>query len=79
MTPARRCSVASVRPQATSSACAEVDADGTWLAIAVVPASAQARDTLPTLDDGKAQWPSLREAILDGAFVAERCREWSNG
>ena len=55
-----------------------VDADGTWLAIAVVPASTQERDTLPALDDGKAEWPSLREAILDGGFVAERCREWSN-
>jgi len=56
-----------------------VDADGTWLALAVVPASTQERDTLPALDAGKAAWPSLREAILDGAFVAERCREWSNG
>jgi transposase len=55
-----------------------VDADGTWLAVAVVPASVQERDTLPVLDTGKAEWPSLREAILDGAFTAERCREWSN-
>jgi putative transposase len=55
-----------------------VDADGTWLAIAVVPASTQERDTLPALDVGKAEWPSLRQAILDGGFVAERCREWSN-
>jgi putative transposase len=55
-----------------------VDADGTWLAIAVVPASTQERDTLPALDAGKAEWPSLRQAILDGAFVAERCQEWSN-
>ena len=55
-----------------------VDADGTWLAIAVVPASTQERDTLPALDDGKAEWPSLREAVLDGGFVAERCRDWSN-
>jgi len=55
-----------------------VDADGTWLAIAVVPASTQERDTLPALDAGKAEWPSLREVILDGAFTAERCREWSN-
>lgn len=64
--------------QATSSACAAVDADDTWLAIAVVPASVQERDTLPALDAGKAAWPSLREVILDGAFTAERCREWSN-
>ena len=55
-----------------------VDADGTWLAVAVVPASTQERDTLPALDDGKAEWPSLREAVLDGAFVAGRCQEWSN-
>ena len=23
-------------------------------------------------------WPSLREAIYDGAFTAERCQTWSN-
>lgn len=56
-----------------------VDADGNWLAVAVVPASVQDRDTLPALDAGKAEWPSLREVILDGAFTAERCREWANG
>ena len=55
-----------------------VDADGTWLAIAVVPASVQDRNTLDALDAGKAAWPSLREAILDGAFTAARCHEWSN-
>ena len=55
-----------------------VDADGTWLAAAVLPASVQERDTLPALDAGKAEWPSLREVIRDGAFAAERCREWSN-
>src|SRR5215212_1252301 len=55
-----------------------VDADGTWLAIAVIPASVQDRDTLTALDAGKATWPSLREAILDGAFTAARCQEWSN-
>ncbi len=55
-----------------------VDADGNWLAAAVVPACVQERDTLSALDDGKAAWPSLRVAILDGAFTAERCREWSN-
>jgi putative transposase len=55
-----------------------VDADGIWLAIAVVPASVQDRDALAALDAGKAEWSSLREAIFDGAFTAERCREWSN-
>ena len=55
-----------------------VDADGTWLAVAVVPASVQDRDTLEALDPGKAAWPSLREATLDGAFTAARCQEWSN-
>ena len=55
-----------------------VDADGTWLAVAVGPASVQDRDTLEALDPGKAAWPSLREAILDGAFTAARCQEWSN-
>ena len=54
-----------------------VDAEGTWLAVAVVPASVQDRDTLEALDPGKAAWPSLREAILDGAFTAARCQEWS--
>jgi putative transposase len=53
-----------------------VDADGTWLAVAVVPASVQDRDTLEALDPGKAAWPSLREAILDGAFTAASCHEW---
>lgn len=57
---------------------AMVDADGNWLAIAVVPASVQERDTLPALNTGKTAWPGLRVAILDGAFTAERCREWSN-
>jgi transposase len=55
-----------------------VDVDGTWLAVAVVPASTQDRDTLSALDAGKAEWPSLREAVLDGAFTAARCQEWSN-
>lgn len=54
------------------------DADGHMLVVAVVPASVQDRDTLPALDAGKAYWPSLREAIDDGAFAADRCREWSN-
>lgn len=52
--------------------------DTAWLAVAVVTASTQERDTPPALDAGKAAWPSLREAIFDGAFTAERCREWSN-
>ena len=55
-----------------------VDAAGHWLAVAVVPASVQDRDALPALDGGKARWPSLREAVYDGAFAAERCRAWSN-
>src|SRR4051794_19190617 len=55
-----------------------VDAEGHWLAVAVVPASVQDRDTVEALDAGKARWPSLREGIYDGAFAAERCREWSN-
>ncbi len=45
----------------------------------MVPASAQERDTLPALDVGKAEWPSLRGAVLDGGFVAERCQHWPNG
>jgi transposase len=57
---------------------AMVDADGNWLAVAVVPASVQERDTLPALEEGKVAWPSLRTAILDGAFTAERCHLWSN-
>lgn len=55
-----------------------VDADGAWLAVAVVPGSVQERDTLPALDAGKAAWPSLREAVFDGAFAAERCEAWCN-
>ena len=33
---------------------------------------------MPALDTGKVALPSLRVAILDGAFTAERCREWSD-
>jgi hypothetical protein len=55
-----------------------VDADGTWLAIAVLPASVQERDTLPALDQGSTEWPSLRVGIFDGAFTADRCRESAN-
>lgn len=55
-----------------------VDAEGQVLALAVVPANVQDRDTLTALDDGKGQWPNLRLAILDGAFTAERCQAWCN-
>ncbi|WP_231343882.1 IS5 family transposase [Methylorubrum sp. B1-46] len=53
-----------------------VDAEGHILALAIVPANVQDRDTLTALDEGKERWPSLRLAILDGAFTAERCRDW---
>lgn len=33
---------------------------------------------MPALDASKAKWPSLRQVVLDGGFVAERCREWCN-
>jgi transposase len=55
-----------------------VDADGVWLAINTVAASVQERDTLPALDVGSTHWPSLRLAIFDGGFIADRCREWAN-
>ena len=55
-----------------------VDADGVWLAVNTVPASVQERDTLPALDVGSTHWPSLRLAIFDGGFIADRCREWAN-
>ena len=51
-----------------------VDADGAVLAVAVVPADMQDRDCLESA--GKAAWPSLRVSVLDGAFTAERCRDW---
>src|SRR3954447_21760353 len=57
---------------------APVDAEGHWLAVAVVPASVQDRDALEAPDAGKARWPTLREGVYDGAFAAGRCREWSN-
>ena len=53
-----------------------VDADGAVLAVAVVPADMQDRDCLEALSAGKAAWPSLRVSVLDGAFTAERCRDW---
>ena len=43
-----------------------------------VLAKAGNRDALPALDRGKAMWPSLRQAVYDGAFTAERYRTWSN-
>lgn len=55
-----------------------VDADGAWLAVAVVPGNVQDRDCLSALTEGKQAWPSLREAVLDGAFAAERCETWCN-
>jgi putative transposase len=55
-----------------------VDADGNWLAVAVVPASVQDRDTPPALNQGLSAWPSLRLAIFDGAFTADDCRAWAN-
>jgi transposase len=55
-----------------------VDAEGHWLAVAVVPASVQDRDALEALDEGKARSPTLREGVYDGAFAAERCQAWSN-
>ena len=57
---------------------APVDADGTWLAVAVVPANVQDRDCLEALTPGRRAWPSLREAVLDGAFTAPRCEAWCN-
>lgn len=48
-----------------------VDAEKHVLVLAVVPANVQDRDTLLSLHDGKEQWPSLRLAILDGAFTGE--------
>jgi transposase len=45
-----------------------VDVEGIWLAVAIVPASVQDRDCLEALTPGKQAWPSLREAVLDGAL-----------
>ena len=55
-----------------------VDAEGIWLAVTVVPANVQDRDCLEALTPGKQAWLSLREAVLDGAFLAERCEMWCN-
>jgi putative transposase len=54
------------------------DAEGRWLAVAVVPACVRDRDTPEALDEGEARWPTSREGVYDGAFAAERCRERSN-
>src|ERR671938_1403732 len=51
-----------------------VDAEGHWLAVAVVPASVQDRDTPEALDAGKARWPSPREGVYEHPSAAERCR-----
>src|ERR671932_1873851 len=45
-----------------------VDAEGHWLAVAVVPAPVQDRDTPAALEAGKGAGPSLRGAIPDGGF-----------
>jgi putative transposase len=55
-----------------------VDADGNWLAVAVVPASVQDRDTPPALNQSLSAWPSWRLAVFDGAFTADDCRAWTN-
>ncbi len=44
----------------------------------MVTASVWEHDTLSALNAGKTEKPSLRQAIPDGGFVAERCRERSN-
>ena len=51
---------------------------GPGLGAEPVLAKAGNRDALPALGHGKAMWPSLWEAVYDGAFTAERCRTWSN-
>ncbi|WP_280113188.1 transposase [Methylorubrum extorquens] len=51
-----------------------VDAEGHFLAL-VVPANVLDRDTLPAVDAGKEKWPSLRLALPNGAFTAERVQE----
>jgi putative transposase len=55
-----------------------VDAEGNWLAVAVLPASVQDRDTPTALNQKVTAWPSLRLAIFDGAFTADDCRAWAN-
>jgi len=57
---------------------AVVDSESNWQAIAIVAASVRERGILHALNNGKVEWPSLRVAILDGAFTAERCCEWLN-
>jgi putative transposase len=55
-----------------------VDAEGFWLAVAVVPGNVQDWETLPALDAGKAHWPSLREVVVDRIFRPAACQAWSN-
>nr|WP_162242149.1 IS5 family transposase [Methylobacterium sp. Leaf111] len=55
-----------------------VDAEGHVLALAVVPANVQDRDTLPALGADKQAWPSLRPALLDGAFIGRALQKWCN-
>jgi transposase len=55
-----------------------VDAEGFWLAVAVLPANVQDWDTLPALDAGKVHWPSLREVVVDRIFRPAVCQEWAN-
>lgn len=43
-----------------------VDAGGTWLAIAVLPAAVQERDTCPALDQGSTEWPGCLNSREDG-------------
>src|SRR4051794_1507237 len=56
-----------------------VDAEGHWLAVAVVPASVQDRDAPEALDAGKARWPTLREGVYDAAVPAGRPRAGPGG
>jgi transposase len=55
-----------------------VDAEGFWLAVAVVPGNVQDWEALPALDAGKAHWPSLREVVVDRIFRPAACQAWSN-
>ena len=42
------------------------------------PSSTPRRSSASRCGVHAATWPSLREAIYDGAFAADRCRGWSN-
>ncbi|MFL5283024.1 MAG: hypothetical protein ACJ8AW_19030 [Rhodopila sp.] len=41
-------------------------ANGVWLAVNTVPISVQESDTLPALDVGSTQWPSLHSETFTG-------------